>query len=99
MSRASIEPAGDGSLRVSGVLDFPTVVDLCSEGAALFTGRSPICIDLCGVERANSAGLVLLLEWMEQARRGNRTLEIRNLPPSLAAIARFTNAAELLGPF
>lgn len=98
MSTASIVQAGDGSLRVSGVLDFPTVVELCEAGVALFADRPRISIDLGGVERANSAGLVLLLEWLERAHRANCALEFSNVPPSLVAIARFTNAAELLGP-
>ncbi len=97
MSAASIEPAADGSLRVCGELDFPSVVALCEAGIALFRDRSPLTIDLGGVERANSAGLVLLLEWLQWARRAKRDLRFLNLPPPLVAIARFTNADELLG--
>lgn len=94
---ATIEPTAEGTLRVAGVLDFPTIVGLCEAGTALFRGRSPIRLDLGGVERANSAGLVLLLEWLEWAHRANRELRFVNLPPSLVAIARFTNTAGFLG--
>ena len=96
MSAALIAPAADGTLRVSGALDFPTVVGLFEAGAALFGEGGPITLDLGGVEHANSAGLVLLLEWLEHARRAKRELRFLNLPPSLLAIARFTNVAELL---
>jgi phospholipid transport system transporter-binding protein len=97
VSATSIQAGADGTLQVAGVLDFPTVVELCERGAALLGGRPRIRIDLQGVERANSAGLVLLLEWLAHARRGNAELEFRNLPASLASIARFTNVADLLG--
>jgi phospholipid transport system transporter-binding protein len=97
VSAASIQAGADGTLQVAGVLDFPTVVELCERGAALLGGRPRIRIDLRGVERANSAGLVLLLEWLAQARRRKTKVEFCNVPASLASIARFTNVADLLG--
>lgn len=96
MSTAEIAPGPSGRLEVRGTLDYASVADLLGPGADLFAGRQATEIDLQGVERANSAGLVLLLEWLDRARRSGGSLRFRNLPPSLVEIARLTNSAELL---
>lgn len=96
MSVAKLVPVAAGLIRVRGVLDFATVTHLLERGAALFQGQSQVTVDLEGVEQANSAGLVLLLEWVDRARRDGQRLEFRNLPPSLWEIARLTNSADLL---
>jgi phospholipid transport system transporter-binding protein len=96
MSFASIEPAGNGRLRVSGVLDFGTVAALEARGRALLAAMPDAVIDLSGVERANSAGLVLLLEWLDQARAARRRLRYDGVPEALLEIAGVSNVAELL---
>jgi phospholipid transport system transporter-binding protein len=96
MSDARILLVGDAALRVEGVLDFTTVGRLAVEGGRLLSGEGPLEIDLGAVVQANSAGLALLVEWLDLARQRNLTLSFRNLPDSLARLAALTNLTSLL---
>ena len=96
MSAATITPLGEGRFGVSGVLDFSTVAALLPQGLTAFADASRVELDLAGVTRANSAGLVLLLEWLDHARRRGQSLRLAHLPASLADIARISNCLTLL---
>jgi phospholipid transport system transporter-binding protein len=48
------------------------------------------------VTTANSAGLALLLEWMDLARSRGVDIVYTNVPESLQRIAAFSNVAALL---
>jgi phospholipid transport system transporter-binding protein len=95
-SRARLAAAGDGRLRVEGVLDFDTVVDLLTQGEALVPRGGELRIDLSGVDSANSAGLALLLEWLDLARARGTRLLYSGMPESLTRIAAFSNLGSLL---
>jgi len=93
---ARLIAAGEGRLRVEGVLDFDSVSGLVAESEVLFRRNARLRIDLSGVEAANSAGLALLLEWMDLARSRRIDLRFLNLPESLVRIAAFSNLGSLL---
>ena len=96
MKGARLISAGPGRLRVEGPLDFASVTTLVDEAAALFPASGRVRIDLSGVESANSAGLALLLEWLDLARSRRLDLQYLNLPGSLERIAAFSNLGPLL---
>jgi phospholipid transport system transporter-binding protein len=80
-----------------GNLDFSTVDGILRDlGLDAFGNRRAVVLDLASVNRANSAGLVLLLEWRDYAAAKGVALSFANLPDSLLAIARLSNVAELL---
>ncbi len=87
-----------GSTRyaLEGVLDFQTVPRLLSAGERMLAGEGPLDLDLDGVSEANSAGLALLLEWIDLAGRHQRPLRLYNLPESLAKLAALANVGPLL---
>jgi phospholipid transport system transporter-binding protein len=93
---ASLQRAADGHWRVTGTLDFDTVVDLRPRLREALTAGAEVALDLSGVTRANSAGLALLLQWKEDAQRRNATLAIRNVPAALADLAGLSNLRKLL---
>ena len=97
MSGAWFVPAGHSRIGVQGVLDFDTVTPLVAESGRYFTGEhSRLELDLKGVRSANSAGLALLLEWLEIAQARGISLRFRNLPESLARLAAISNVTGLL---
>ena len=96
MSGASIEADGPGRFRVSGVLDYDSVGPLEATSRALLSTAPDAVVDLAGVERANSAALALLLEWLDQARRANRRIRFAGLPKSVLEIAEVSNVTRLL---
>ncbi|EXJ16373.1 hypothetical protein D779_0307 [Imhoffiella purpurea] len=55
-----------------------------------------LVIDLAEVDSANSAGLALLLEWLDVARARDIHLSYANVPDSLRRIAAFSNLQDVL---
>ncbi|HSO82066.1 STAS domain-containing protein [Thiocapsa sp.] len=96
MKEARLTPLGEGRYALGGVLDFSTVNRVAVAGVTLFKRDALVDIDLAGVESANSAGLALLLEWLDLARARGARLTYRNLPDSLVRIAAVSNLAALL---
>lgn len=96
MNGAWIVPRGHSRFGVEGVLDFDTVGPLALESRRQFMGKERLEVDLQGVRSSNSAGLALLLEWLELARRHGISLRFRNLPESILRLAAITNLTGLL---
>jgi phospholipid transport system transporter-binding protein len=96
MSKARLTPLGEGRYSLEGVLDFATVTRVAVSGTALLRRDASVDIDLAGVTSANSAGLALLLEWLDVARARGARLTYRNLPDSLVRIAAVSNLASIL---
>ena len=96
MSEAHIRQLEHGRLEVEGELVFATVGRLLRDSEALLPGDGPLAIDLQGVEGSDSAGLALLLEWLDRGRTLGRSIRFRNLPDSLRKIARLSNLESLL---
>jgi phospholipid transport system transporter-binding protein len=87
---------GKSRYALSGELDFQTVPSLLREGDRMLAGEGPLDLDLVGVREANSAGLALLLEWIDLAGRRGRPLRLFNLPESLLNLADLANVGPLL---
>ena len=77
-----------GALRLAGALVFGTASALLSSGERRFAGVPVIAVDLSAVTSADSAGLAVLLTWVQGAREQGRTLTFEGIPPQLLAIAR-----------
>jgi phospholipid transport system transporter-binding protein len=93
---AQLAAIGEGQLRVDGDLDFESVAPLLAKGVALMPQNGQLQIDLSGVKSANSAGLALLLEWLDLARARGISLRYLDMPESLTRIAAFSNLGTLL---
>jgi phospholipid transport system transporter-binding protein len=81
---------------VEGELSFVIVPALQQQAAGLFESARELDVDLSGVERADSAGLALLIEWMREARRRDKALRLLNMPAQMLAIARVSSLDEIL---
>lgn len=94
---ASIQRQDDDSYLVSGELNMQSVPALLHEVEPIL-GRSQddVCFDLQGITRSDSAGLALLVEWLQAARQCRRQLTFCNLPPQLRDIARVSGLEQLL---
>jgi phospholipid transport system transporter-binding protein len=93
---ASLEKLGDGRFALSGNLVFDSAPRLLVEGDAAFGALDRVEIDLARVDRIDSAGLALLLEWSLVARDAGRAVSYRNMPAGLAALAGISDVSELL---
>ena len=95
---ASLQRVEAGHWRLTGELDFQTVVDLRKRLRQALEPGASLTLDLDGVKRANSAGLALLLQWHEDAQRSGAALTIRKPPPALLELAGLSNVGHLIAP-
>lgn len=93
---ATLSANGDGSWRIEGVLDFASVAALFGRTREVLAGADAVTLDLSGVERANSAGVALLLEWRREARRRGIALELAGLPEAVLRVARLSGVEDVL---
>lgn len=85
---ASVQEDDAGVLRLSGELDFNSVVPLHEQLVQrIASGRGAIMLDLSGLQRVNSVGLSLLLRVAEQAAEADRPLQVSGVPAGLQSIA------------
>ena len=96
MNSAQLAVTDDGRLLVSGELSMNTVPELLKQGCLQGEGDAEIRVDLQGVERADSAGVALLIEWQRHASRQQRSISFQNIPSQMLAIARLSGVDELL---
>jgi len=96
VSGSWIVPYGYSRIAVEGVLDFDSVVPLLAESGRQFAGKDRLEIDLGGVRRTNSAGLALLLEWLDLAHRMGVSLHFHNPPEPLMRLGALSNIIALL---
>ena len=80
---------------VSGALTLANVAAVLRDGNAAI-GEGVRTVDLAEVGELDSSALALLLAWLREAKRQNRSLTFANLPQGLTTIARLYGVAELL---
>ena len=88
--------AGDGHWLLQGELSFASVPAILKSSAKGFMVSREIEVDLQGVTRADSAGLVLLIEWLRESERVGKVVTFINVPKQLLAIARLCGLDEIL---
>ncbi len=94
--RARLIPEGAGRFRLEGEVGFVTVMKLLEDSKEAFQREERIRLDMGGVDRINSAGLALVLEWVREARQEQRQLILSRPPPALMAIARICEVEDVL---
>lgn len=86
-----------GHFQLTGDLSFATVPQVYLEADTLFgSPATAVVLDLSHVERTDSAGLALLVEWLRQARRLHKNLHFRAIPEQLLAIAKASGVEAVL---
>lgn len=87
-----------GVIALSGDLLFSTVNGLSTEVKSLLQRQPKRCVlDFSGAGRVDSSALALWLSCWRESRRLGITLEVRDLPRDLKAIANLVGLDEALG--
>jgi phospholipid transport system transporter-binding protein len=84
------------SQTVVGALTFETVPSLYLNASGWFAGPDDLIIDLSKVERADSAGLALLIEWLRHAQTENIKLRYANIPEPVQTLIRINGLQDAL---
>jgi phospholipid transport system transporter-binding protein len=90
--------SGGGRVEVKGALTFATARKARQQGLRLLEASSSgqIEIDCSGVTASDSAGLMVLLDWLTAAKNANRSLQLSNLPEPIRAVAQISDVTEIL---
>jgi phospholipid transport system transporter-binding protein len=96
MASVQLKDMGAGRFSVHGSLTFETAADALEQSKATFSEYDRLTVDLAEVSDADSAGLALLLEWINWARHYVREIRFENVPKQILAIARISEVTDLL---
>ena len=86
----------NGSLVISGELNFKTVMKLWKDSQSLLGKFAALHFDLGEVTSSNSAGVALLLEWVKYAKRNNKPIDFSNVPIQLNSIMAVSGLSQTL---
>jgi phospholipid transport system transporter-binding protein len=95
---AQLEKITSGHYILKGQLNFNSVPVLWKQHqSALFTDDSNnLDIDLSSLERSDSSGLALLVEWYREAEQEGKQITFFNLPTQMYEIACISGLNEIL---
>jgi phospholipid transport system transporter-binding protein len=96
MADARLVENADGSWLLQGELGFMSVPSVLQHAGVDMLGKEQITVDLKGVNRADSAGLALLVEWLRESEIAGNTIKFVNVPAQLLSIARVCGLEEIL---
>jgi phospholipid transport system transporter-binding protein len=81
---------------LSGNMTFRTAGEILHTSEPMFEQHTRIEVDLSNVDKTDSAGLALLLEWITWANHSVREIRFVGMPERIDAIARTTEVDHLL---
>lgn len=86
--------------RVEGDLTFDTVSALHRQSATWFgTGAERVVLDFANAGRTDSAGIAMMLEWIETASKHGQRLTLNNLPEQIGQFVEINGLGELFQKF
>ena len=91
-----VEDLGEGKFALHGELTFVTANDALEASRDLFADHARIELDMTDVRDGDSAGLALLLEWVNWAKSHVREIRYINIPPQILAIAQISEVDDML---
>lgn len=96
MAEHGFSEGGNGQYQVKGLMTFATVPDLLGHSETwLAKNDGGITIDLGQVDKADSAGLALMVEWKHLASVAQRPLKFVNIPDQLTQLIRISGLQKL----
>ena len=96
MAEPALTKTADGRWLLQGELSSASVPAILKSSTRDFMASREIKVDLKRVTRADSAGLVLLVEWLRESERVGKSISFVNVPEQLLAIARLCGVDEIL---
>ena len=96
VSNFDLVDRGAGRFELSGDMSFDTAEQILQASEKLFRRQANIEIDLGAVQRTDSAGLALLLEWTGRANRSGSAISFVAIPDKVRAIAETAEVQHLL---
>jgi len=97
-STAQLEKISPGHYILKGQLSFKSVPGLWSENRAVLFDDDTVVVkvDLSQIERSDSSGVALLVEWYREAEVQKKKITFFNLPSQMYDIARISGLHDIL---
>ncbi len=88
----------NGVFEVSGQVTFQTVPRFFAHTDKLLqSDAKPVTIDMQGVTLADSAGLALMIEWLQLAHAANREIVFTHIPDQMRDLIRVNGLTQVFG--
>jgi phospholipid transport system transporter-binding protein len=99
VSDVEISEAGPGRIALRGALTFETACRAHEAGQRCIEAATAphLEMDCTNLAETDSAGLVVLLDWLAIARMNQRDIRFTHVPDSLIAVAAISELESLLG--
>jgi phospholipid transport system transporter-binding protein len=98
VSENSIITRDNGVFEVTGQLTFQSVPQfLAQTDKWLHGGTGKVTIDMHGVTLADSAGLALLIEWLQLARSAQREIVFTHMPDQMRDLIHVNGLTQVFG--
>ena len=98
MSANGITARDNGVFDVNGQVTFQSVPQfLALTDKWLHAGTGKVTIDMHGVTLADSAGLALLIEWLQLARSAQREIVFTRMPDQMRDLVRVNGLMQVFG--
>lgn len=81
--------------KVEGALTFASVPEVQERSLDWFASP-PAALDLAGVERMDSAGIALVIEWARRAKLAGADMRLVHVPAGMTALSKTTGLHRLL---
>ncbi len=94
MSKAVLFTAGD-TWKIQGDLNFATAFELYESAHEAMQQKLPASVNLEAVERVDSAGVALMLDWIRNTRSSQQKLKFHNVPAHMRSIAELCSVGYL----
>ena len=92
---AQLTKDATGEFQLSGIVDFESVPQLLRQTHTLFSNNQDVTVNLYGVEQSNSAGLALIIHWLQLAKEKKLNIQFKNIPSQLQEIAKISGIDSL----
>lgn len=96
MSDSQFKKMTNGDIAVSGTLGFNEVEAVLNDSHVFFDGQADLVFDLDQVNKTDSAGLALLLDWMKRAKKSGQSIGFKKIPKQMLDIAHVSGLDDIL---
>ena len=96
VSEAKLERVGAFHFQLHGDMTFTHAKSLLLQSESLFANLPDMEIDLQRAEKADSAGLALMLEWLARAAERDARVVFTEVPEAIHSVARLCQMESLL---
>ncbi|MCG7922158.1 MAG: STAS domain-containing protein [Candidatus Thiodiazotropha lotti] len=96
VSEAKLERVGAFHFQLHGEMTFSHARSLLLQSESQFANLPDVEIDLMRVEKADSAGLALMLEWLARAAERDARVVFTQVPETIHSVARLCQIESLL---